>query len=39
MYPAVESRRATVEADIRAAATAMARKINPKLADVKISMK
>jgi hypothetical protein len=39
MYPAVDSKRDTVEADIRAAALAMARKINPQLAKVKVTMK
>ena len=39
MYPAVDSKRATVEADIRAAALAMARKVNPQLAKVKVTMK
>ncbi len=38
MYPAVESKRASMEADIKDAAVLMYRKINPRLADVKIKI-
>lgn len=39
MYPAVDAKRATVEANIKAAAVEMYRKVNPKLANTKIVVK
>jgi len=39
MYPAVESKRASMEADVKEAAVRMYRKINPHLADVKINIR
>ena len=39
MYPAVTAKRANMEADIKAAAIQMYRKINPHLADVKVTIR